>query len=90
MLEVYDYVKFQLKKIFKNGDIELYVFTLLTAALVHVLFFGKELLLYFLYYVLVHFFWNILFASAVVLGLLWKLSNHILSACCHPWYIVYK
>jgi len=55
MLEVYDYVMFQLKKIFKNSDIELYEFTLLTAALVHVLFFGKELLLYFLYYVLVHF-----------------------------------
>jgi len=56
MLEVYDYVMFQLKKIFKNSDIELYEFTLLTAALVHVLFSGKELLLYFLYYVLVHFF----------------------------------
>ena len=55
MLEVYDYVMFQLKKIFKNSDIELYEFTLLTAALVHVLFSGKELLLYFLYYVLVHF-----------------------------------
>jgi len=47
MLEFYEYMRFQLKRIFKNSDIELYELALLTAAFVHVLFSGGELLLYF-------------------------------------------
>jgi len=46
MLEVYEYVRFQLKRIF-NTDIELYELALLTAALVR--FFSGCIFLYYVF-----------------------------------------
>ena len=53
MLEFYEYMRFQLKRIFKNSDIELYELALLTAAFVHVFFLAGNCCCIFLYYVLV-------------------------------------